>query len=209
MSLSQNPLLGPMRKSMGNFTMYSYHGMNIVRSKAFKIRDPKTEKQLNMRARMSTLSETYRRFSGIIALGFPEREERKSPQNMFVAANFTTAFVMEDKTPVISYPLMLLAKGSLPCVMIPEARTDAGGITIHYDAGALRPDVTSIDEIITCALLTTGELLIARQFIGFESIGTIQLKYPALQAEQVECCYVFVRSGDGKKASESGYLEVN
>jgi len=209
MSLSQNPLLGPMKKSMGNFTTYSYHGMNIVRLKPFHPKDPKTEKQLNMRARMSGIAEMYRKFRGIIALGFPERDERKSPQNMFVSANFRTAFVMEDTMPVISYPLMLLAKGSLPRVTIPEATTDAGGITIHYDAGALYPDVTSTDEIIACALLTTGELLIARQFIGMEPIGTIQLKYPSLQAEQVACCYVFVRSQDGKKASDSVYVEVN
>jgi len=208
MSLSQNPLLGPMRKSMGNFTTYSYHGMNIVRSKAFKINDPKTEKQLNMRARMSPLSEMYRRFSSMIALGFPERDERQSPQNMFVSANFTTAFVMEDNIPVISYPLMLLAKGSLPKLTIPEALIDAGGITIHYDAGALLPDVTSTDEIIACAFLTTGELLIVRQFIGIEPIGTLQLKYPTLQAEQVVCCYAFIRSGDGEKASASVYLEM-
>ena len=208
MSLSQNPLLGPMRKSMGNFTTYSYHGMNIVRSKAFKINDPKTEKQLNMRARMSPISEMYRRFSSMITLGFPERDERQSPQNMFVSANFTTAFVMEDKTPVISYPMMLLAKGSLPKLTIPEALIDAAGITIHYDAGALLPDVTATDEIIACAFLTTGELLINRQFIGIEPIGTLQLKYPTLQAEQVVCCYAFVRSGDGEKASDSVYVEV-
>jgi len=208
MSLSQNPLLGPMKKSMGNFTTYSYHGMNIVRLKPFHPKDPKTEKQLNMRARMSAIAAMYRQFRGIIALGFPERDERQSPQNMFVSANFTTAFVMEDNIPVISYPRMLLSKGSLPRVTIPQATTDAGGITIHYNAGALRPDVTATDEIIACALLTTGELLIVRQFIGFELLGTIQLKYPALLAEQVGCCYVFVRSGDGEKASDSVYVEV-
>ena len=54
----------------------------------------------------------------------------------------------------------------------------------------------------------TDELLMTRQFIGYESIGTIRLNYPTLQAEQVACCYVFVRSGDGKKASGSVYVEV-
>ena len=208
MSITQNPLLGPMRKSMGNFTMYSYHGMNIVRSKAFQPKDPKSEKQLNMRSRMSRIAEMYQTFSSIIGLGFPEREERQSAQNMFVSANFKTAFVQEDNTPVISYPLLLLANGSLPRVTIPQATADAGGITMHYDAGALLPDVTSTDEIIACAALTTGELLITRQFIGHELLGTLQLKYPTLLVEQVECCYAFVRSGDGEKASDSVYVEV-
>jgi hypothetical protein len=48
----------------------------------------------------------------------------------------------------------------------------------------------------------------AQQFIGYNSIGTIHLNYPALQVEDVACCYVFVRSGDGEKASDSVYVEV-
>jgi len=208
MSIAENPLTGSMRKSMGNFTMYTYNGMNIVRSKAFTIKDPKTEKQLNMRARMSRIAVMYRKLSPIISLGFPEREVQQSPQNMFVSANFKTAFVMADDVQVLTYPLMMLAKGSLPPVTIPEAATDAGGITLHYDAGALLPDVTANDEIIACALLITDELLMIRQFIGHKPIGTIQLKYPDLQSGEVACCFVFVRSRDGEKASDSVYVPI-
>jgi hypothetical protein len=150
----------------------------------------------------------YRKFSPIIDLGFPEREEHQSPQNMFVSANFKTAFVMADTLQVLSYHLMMLAKGSLPRVTIPEATIDAGGITLKYDAGALLPDVTGTDEIIACALLLTDELLMIRQFIGHEPMGTLQLKHPALLTEQVACCYVFVRSRDGEKASDSVYVPI-
>lgn len=209
MSIAENPLTGPMRKSMGNFTMYSYNGMNIVRSKAFRIKDAKTEKQLNMRARMTGIDEMYRRLSPVISLGFPEREINQSPQNRFVSVNFNTAFVMTDNAPVISYPLMLVAKGSLTPVTITEATIDAGGITLNYDARALSPNVNADDEIIACALLTTGALLKTRQFIGHKPIGTIKLNYTTLEAEQVVCCYVFVRSSDGEKASDSVYVEVN
>ncbi|MDD4968860.1 MAG: DUF6266 family protein [Paludibacter sp.] len=208
MSIAENPLTGRMKNSMANFTMYTYKGMNIVRSKAFTIKDPKTQKQLNMRARMSLIAEMYHKFSPVISMGFPEREERQSPQNMFVSANFKTAFVMADDVQELSYPQMMLAKGSLPRVTITEATTDAGGITLNYDAHALTPDLNADDEIIACALLKTDELLKTRQFIGYEPNGTIQLKYPALQAEEVVCCYVFVRSRDGEKASDSVWVEV-
>jgi hypothetical protein len=209
MSVAENPLTGAMRNSMANFTKYRLNGMNIVRSKAFKIKDPMSDKQLRMRARMTLMAKMYKKFTPIIALGFPERDVRKSPQNMFVSVNFTTAFVMEENVPVISYPLMLLAKGSLPCVSITETGIDAEGISINYDAGALCPKVEASNEIIACAMLQTGGLLMTRQFIGISPIGTIHLTYPSLQAEQVACCYVFIRSNDGMKTSDSVYVEVN
>ncbi|MDD4968393.1 MAG: DUF6266 family protein [Paludibacter sp.] len=208
MSVAQNPLLGPMRNSMANFTMYTLNGMNIVRSKPFKVKDPKTEKQLNNRARISLFAKTYHKFKSILVLGFPERDVTKSPQNMLVSVNFTTAFVMVDKVPVINYPLLLLAKGSLPKVTITEALTDADGITLKYDALALTPDLNATDEIIACAGLLNGGLLMARQFIGHKAIGTIHLNHSNLKADDVVCCYVFVRSGDGEKASDSVYVEV-
>jgi len=96
----------------------------------------------------------------------------------------------------------------LPIVTILDAFTGTDGITLRYDAGAMFPEVMATDEIIACAGLTTGELLIVRQFMGNEPIGTLLLKHPALQPEEVACFYVFVRSGDGKKASDSVYVEV-
>ena len=209
MSIAESPLLGPMRKSMGNFTVYTLNGMNIVRSKAFKHNDAKTEKQLIMRTRMTLFGKMYRTFNSIICLGFPERDERKSPQNMFVSVNFTTAFVMVDKTPVISYPLMLLSKGSLPKVQVLDAGIDGDGITIRYGADLSFKGLHANDEMVACALLKSGPLLITRQIRGHHNPGTIQLKYPDLQADEVTCCYVFSRSGDGKKASDTVFVGVN
>jgi hypothetical protein len=208
MSIADNPLTGPMRKSMGNFTMYSYNGLNIVRSKTSRHRDAKTEKQLNNRERMTVVAEMYRVFGSIIAWGFPEDREGKAPQNMFVSANFSTAFDTTGKKPVISYPRLLVAKGSLPAVKITEAFTDAAGITVRYDAEGTYPEVTPTDEIIGCARLKTGELLITRQLMGFEMMGTVLLKYPNLKATDVTACYVFVLRGDGSKASNSVWVEV-
>ena len=91
---------------------------------------------------------------------------------------------------------------------ITETIIDAKGITINYNARALMPDLGADDQIIACALLKTDELLKTIQFIGYDPIGTIQLKYPNLIAEEVACSYVFVRSEDGEKASDSVWVEV-
>ncbi len=60
---------------------------------------------------------------------------------------------------------------------------DAEGITLSYNAHAMIPENYSTDEIIACALLKNDELLMAGQFIGHGTNGTLQLKYPDLQAE--------------------------
>ncbi len=208
MSIAQSPLLGPMTKSVANFTLYTLNGKNIVRSKAFMPKDPKSKKQLNVRARMSALGKKYRMLSPILGLGFPENSEYKSPQNMFVAANFSTAFEEMDEQPVLRYPLMLISKGSLPEVKVTDAVLDAEGITLGYDVTAMYTDMTATDEIIACALLKTGEVCIVKQILGFETTGSVFLKFKDPEEVEVVCCYVFVRSGDGKKTSNSVFVLV-
>jgi hypothetical protein len=208
MSIAQNPLLGPMKNSMGNFTVYSYHGMNIVRSKAFTIKDPKSDKQLAVRTRITVLASTYRALSRTIRLGFPECSEDKSPQNMFVSVNFRTAFSTTPDGEVISYPRMLISQGSLPGVKVLEATLGVDGLAVRYETDLTTDELSPNDELVACALLTTGELLITRQTRGYEPVGTILLEYPDLHSPDITCCYVFARSWDGKKASDSVFVKV-
>ena len=138
----------------------------------------------------------------------PENIYPKTPQNLFVKANFSFAFETIENEPVINYPLLLLSQGSLPEVKVIEVLTNEDGITVRYDAELLPDVIFGIDEIIACAMLNSGSLLIARQIRGYEAIGTIFLKYPAQDSVQVESCYVFARSWDGKRTSNSTYVEV-
>jgi len=208
MSIAENPLVGRMKGSMANFTMYTLNGKNVVRGKAFEIKDARSPDQLVLRERMTLLNEMYSGFESIIRLGFPERHEGLTPQNMFISVNFSTSYEIIDEIQVISYPLLKLSQGSLPKVEVIDATIVDGGIAIRYDKNSVFPDVDATDEILACAGLITGELLIAKQFIGYDDIGTILLKNSVLHAEDVMCCYVFVRSGDGKKSSNSVYVEV-
>ena len=44
---------------MGNFTVSSYNGLNIVRSKAFRKKDPKSKLQIKQRVRMTLMAGQY------------------------------------------------------------------------------------------------------------------------------------------------------
>ena len=208
MSVAQNPLMGPMRKSMGNFTTTSYNGKNIIRSKAFQKKDAKSKKQLNHRLKISLIADVYNSFGGLISLGFPENSFGKSPYNMFLAANLASAFDQTGEVPVISYPLLVVSKGTLHKVKIAETHASAEGITITYETYIGLPNISADDEIIAFAKLKNGELVIERQPRGSGVTETILLEYTDLQIEDVECCYVFARSRAGKKASNSVYVSL-
>jgi hypothetical protein len=208
MSIAENPLLGPMRKSMANFTTMSYGGRNIIRSKAFKPNLKQTEKQKKHQELFKMLAEVYRSFGGMTNLGFIENSGSKNPYNLFMAANLSTAIDKTGEVPVILYTALLVANGSLPLVKVTEASIEPEGIMVQYKANLGYPKVSATDELIACALLQTGELLVDRHPRGNEATGTMLLSYPNLQAGEVEGCYVFARSGDGKKASKSVYVDL-
>ena len=79
---------------------------------------------------------------------------------------------------------------------------------MKYGARALVTKLYNTYEIIACALLESGVLLKTRQFIGYKPIGTIHLNYMDMQVAELICCYVFVRSADGEKVSDSVWVEV-
>lgn len=208
MSIAENPLMGPMSGSMGNFTTMNYHGRNIVRSKTFQKKDPKSGKQLARRMQMKQLADAYKSFGGMTNLGFIENTKGNAPYNLFIAANFSGAFIITDDVPELSYPLLQVSSGSIPPAKVTEAAVSVEGITIRFVSDLVLPCISVEDEMIAFARLKTGQLLIETQPRGSKDTGSIVLKYPNLNTEEVECCYLFARSKDGKMASNSVYVDV-
>ena len=56
--------------------------------------------------------------------------------------------------------------------------------------------------------MITGELVIARQPRGTQELGTILIAYAGINADDVECCFLFVLNEDGSNASDSTYVVV-
>lgn len=201
-------MTGMMKGSMANFVTTMHGNDNVIRSKAFNQKDANTISQQLQRACFKMGSEEYISFGGITDLGFPEKPKGKSAYNLFMGANLSAAIDKSGAEPVIDYSKLVVADGSLPQVVVTGGSTDATGITISYQTNLLIPKVSDTDEVVAIAKTTIGEVLIARQVRGTEVVGTITIAYPNIQAANVKCCYLFVRSADGLKASNSVYVSV-
>jgi hypothetical protein len=208
MSKSQNPLTGHMSGSMANFVTTTHGGQNVIRSKAFNRQDAKTESQLLVRTSFKMGAEVYGSFGGIIGEGFPERAAGQSAYNQFMAANLPEAIDKTGSELAIDYSKLLVASGSLPKVVVTEGVIDATGIKVSYQTNLKIPKVNATDEMVLIAKTQIGELLVEKQPRGTDATGTILIDYPGIQVADVLCCYLFVKSADGSKASKSVYVPL-
>jgi len=208
MSISQNPLTGHMRKSMGNFTVLKSRGKNIIRSKPFQPKDPKTERQLLQRLKFKLLTDVYLSFGSIPDKGFVENRKQLTTYNLFLSVNYRLVYDKNSKNPVIDYRKLLVSKGSMPRLKVLECILTNEGILVSFETGLELPKASVTDELTAFAKLKNGELLIATQPRGVVETGTIVLEYRDLNVEEIVCCYFFARSIDGKCSSNSMYIEL-
>ena len=208
MSKAQNPMTGQMSGSMANFVTTTHGGQNIIRSKAFNQQDAKTEAQQKQRGGFKMLAEEYVTFGGVTDQGFPENPKGMSAYNLFMAANLPGAIDKSGAESVIDYSKLKIADGSLPPVVVAGGSVDAAGITISYQTNLLIPKVSESDEMVAVAKTSIGELLVSKQVRGADPVGAIVIAYPGINVADLKCCYLFVRSADGSKASKSVYVSL-
>ena len=208
MSTSQNPVTGRMRKKFGTAIFSTSGGKNIVRAKPLHPKDPKTEKQLVHRQKFRLLAHFYEHYAKIIDTGYLVLKKDMTVFNLFLQANFKLVFDKDSKEPVIDYSRLLVSKGVIPRVKVIESGVGAEGITIRYETSMGLPKVSAGDELTAFARLKNGDFLITRQSRGSDETGILVLKYTDQKVEDVEFCYLFARSADGKMSSNSTYVAL-
>ncbi len=208
MAVAQNPMTGQMSGTVANFVTSTRAKQNLVRSKAFKPRNAKSELQQKHRGGFKLIVDEDQSWGGVMELGFPEVPEGQSPYNVFMSVNLPNAIDNSGAEPVIDYTKLSVSDGSLPALVVPEASIVAGGISISYKTSLLIPKVNETDEVVAIAKTTAGEVLIETKVRGAEAVGTIVIPYPGINVSDVKCCYLYVRSKDGSKASKSVYVAL-
>ena len=209
MSISQNPLFGAMSKSMANFSTYTRDGQNIIRSKAFRPKDAKTKAQLLHRAGFKLISNEFQLFGSIPSLGFVERKKNLTAYNAFMAANLSVAIDKTGDVPVINYSKLIVSKGSLPIISVIDCVVEANVITMRFNTNLWLPKVSDTDDVALLIVFNDGGIHLERHKRGKEAQSSIQYSDTDNLANDLRCCYMFALSADGKKSSNSVYVEIS
>jgi len=209
MSISQNPLFGAMRKSMANFSTYTRDGQNIIRSKAFRPKDAKTKAQLAHRAGFKLIANGYQLFGDIPSIGFVERKKNLTVYNAFMAANLRNAIDKTGDVAVIDYSKLIVSKGSLPAITVIDCVVEGKVITVRFKTNIGLPKVSDTDDVALLIMYNDDGLHLVRQMRGKEAQSSIQYSDTDIIAADLKCCYLFALSADGKKSSNSVYVEIS
>jgi hypothetical protein len=134
MSLVSNPLIGRAKQSMGGATFTTWKGLQVLKNKATSVANPKSEGQINQRARLSALVAIFAFLSAVVKKGFKEMAVGMSEFNGFTSANLkNTAVSAAGGVASVSWGDLLISKGSMPSTPIEAVTAENGDSIVQLD----------------------------------------------------------------------------
>ena len=212
MALFKSFVLGEVRKSVANITMYAgANGYSIARGKRNTIRNPRTPGQLTQRAKMKALQVASLYFAPAAELGFPGRKAGSTFYNAFVKANMKAVTVDEEYRPTIDYEKIVCAEGSLQDGTLTVSLNEGQDmITITQEAQSRWSVVANPTDVLYVVVYekTSNQIIVEPCRNRQESGVTVITLDDGWVKENLEI-YAFMLSKDKRKASNSRRLTVN
>ncbi len=212
MALFKSFVLGDVRKSVANITMYAgANGYSIARGKRNTVRNPRTPGQLTQRAKMKALLEASLYFAPVAELGFPGRKAGYTFYNAFVKANMKAVTVDEEYRPTIDYEKIVCAEGSLQdgtlAISLDE---DQNSVTIAQEAQKRWSVVANPTDVLYVVIYEkTGNKMIVEPCRSRQENGETTIQLDNGWVKENLAFYTFMLSKDKKKASKSRLLTIN
>jgi hypothetical protein len=208
LSIVQNPIMGQMRKSFANINTYVHKGQNVVSSKAFNRKDANTDSQKAHRASFKLIGDAWVWVCPFAENGLLNRPQSQSTYNVFMALNLPGAIDSSGEVPVIDFTKLQIASGTLPAVEVISTSVADSVLTVNYDSLIEFPRVDASDVITVLVKTLRGAVYFTRQPRGTAFEGTLLVQMRNVTVADIECAYLFVTTADGKKASNSVFVEV-
>ena len=176
-----------------------------------KVRNPRTEKQVEARLRFAALSKLASAFLGAIDKGFKKMSEMRQTTtgNCFVSMNYTAVTLDEGGMVDVRFSKLAVSDGSLPAVTFGTADfSEPETVSVPFQGNGDQPNTDPKDEVYLFAYqpdLNQGMLSAA----ALRSQGTARMTVPSTwQGMQVHIYGFAVGDSDKKRgvASESDYI---
>ena len=137
-----NGIISKISGSAGNLTFKSLNGQTVISEKVTRIRNPRTNAQMQTRTKWGNIIAMYKGIRPLLNYGFESRPKNLSDYNMFVKLNMQRTPIYLTKQAVAGGACIATAyqisQGSLPAIVV--TGTGQSGVT-DIRLGSL--DITS------------------------------------------------------------------
>lgn len=200
-------LLGKVRKSVGNITLYYTRKKNIVRAKVFGRKDNPTPAVLEQRAKVKLLGQIGRRLLTVIRKGFVG-VGNGTTSNAFVSVNIQKVVVDQDMKATLDFSRLKVASGILFTPRVSVAYDPETSNYMFDQTGQENEEGFASSDDKVFGVLVESELLRVR-LVALKARGESGSTMAALPAEWSEehvHVYCFATTQNGRMASDSVYL---
>ena len=207
MAVVQNTLIGKSSGSVGGATFSSWKGLNILKSKAVSVANPKTIGQQTQRNRLSLMVPLYRLIAFIVTIGYKGQAIGKSEYNAFMGDNLQTATAVGVAPLVDFVPANLqISKGSMG-VTAPTSITRVAGqadVVINFSPAIIPLGGSLTDEIHAVAYNHDKDIWTAPAVPTLRNTGSITITFDDdMVAGDVVSVYFFAKSSTSDNVSTS------
>lgn len=212
LAVFKSAIFDEIRNSVANVTTYRSNGQNIMKKKMTKIKNPRTLKQRKQRTHFPTLVELADVFTQAIALGLVSRPVRLTAANYFAQLNKKTVSVDDKLEVTIDYSAIQISKGkrAMPEEITTTLDAEKRELTVELVAEEFVNHAADDDEFYCFVLEKKRKKTKLFKLGQRSSLTPSPLVLPGkwdISAENL-AIYVFCVSQDGKRASNSVYLNV-
>lgn len=206
MARVQNTLIGKSSGSVGGATFSTWKGINVLKSKAISVANPKTVAQQTQRNRMALMVAIFRSISIAVVAGFKTLAIGKSEYNAFVSANIQDAVSVGIPPQVeIDQNKLLVSKGTIGItpINVLSSANGSDAISISWNAnnpiGGAATDVPYV--VIYNATQDTWEAF-ATADTRADGATIVQSTEDNVTGDFINA-YLFFKSADSDEVSDS------
>lgn len=199
--------------SAGPLTYANWKGIGYFKQKAFTVANPKTDGQVNARARLRLMVVLFQLFGSAVNAGFKEMAVKMSAYNAFVKANINTALTyISLGVYEVDKSLLKMSQGTLgnTVPLTTSASAATNNLTITYDT-AITSYNQSAGDLIQIVYDNDGSGVSGWNLTSgadrSDGTVTIAVEGGVTLADNIAVWFWF-KSPTGQKVSDSYYVAV-
>jgi len=199
-------ILGGFSGSVGTVIGGNWKGIDYMRGKAAKISNPKTEAQLDQRARFGAALKFLQPLTSFIRIGFKNYAVKMTAFNSAMSYNLNNALAGSYPEYFIDYPSALVSRGSLPGAMNPEIQSsNSGQVGFTWQDNSQDSNASTNDKVLLVVLNPAKQKAITIIGGNERTVGEQIIEVPStFDGDEVQC-YIAFQNANQSVLSNSVY----